>query len=359
MKKWLSYQRINIPNILRKVKFKKELSKKKQQRLLDDLHRLSKAGLDKMQIVEQMRKFGNRNHKEIGRVVYLSLDSGGTFADGLKPWITSLAWEALAANEATGHLTKGLEYAKLAVETQNAATTQLLKSLFVPVLGLVFLIELSSKYVNYFLPLIEPIMPKYRWGEFTLFSQRFCELADVLARPLGLLIALIFVASFTSMPFLTGHLRARLDPLPGFRQYRLIQVSSLLRSLSHLSYAGFGIQESLIQLDRNANAYLSYHIAMMLERVEAGKDNLGKIMDTGLLNQSEIYSMKILGQIGENAETLKTSADIHQDLLMSEINLIKNYGGDFLKIIAAIIGFTILGGIGQILLSMPSVLFRH
>ncbi len=334
----------------------RKLSKKAQQHLLSDLYRLAKAGIKQREVAEQLVLFGNKTHRKIGKQVIKSLENGDNFSAGLKPWITSIAWEALVANEATGEWSQGLAHAKQAVTTQSAATVQLVKALLFPLLGLLILIAMAGLNATQFLPLLHNIVPQKLWGALTIASLNVGEFSNVWGMNLGLTFFGLLVICIVTLPWFSGSIRIMVDNWPLYRQYRLLQVSSLLRSMSHLNLAGFGLQDTLTYLSLNTTPYLRAHMKIMQAHIKKGETNIGRIMDTGILNESEKYSMLILGEIGGTGDTLANCADIHQELLMAEIEMIKSWGANTIKIIAALIGGLIAGGIGQVLILIPSAI---
>lgn len=338
------------------MQLKRTLSQPAQQRLLGDLHRLAKAGLKQREVAEQLVLFGNKTQQKIGKQILCSIDAGEGFAAGLKPYLTAMAWEALVANEATGRWSQGLSHAKQAVTTQSAATFQLIKALLFPAMGLVTLIFIAGINATKFLPLLSTLVPERLWGGFTLTALYIGQLSDTWGANIGLMCLAILTLSALTLPWFTGPLRQGVDNLPLYRQYRLIQVSTLLRSMSHLSQAGFGLQDTFTHLKRHTTPYLRGHMTLMQRHIKQGEVNLGRIMDTGILNKAEQHSMLILGDIGGAADTLSNCADIHHELLMSEIALIKSWGANSLKLFAAAIGGIIAGGIGQVLLLIPTAL---
>ena len=334
----------------------RNLSKRAQQRLLADLHRLAKAGLKQHQVAEQLVLFGSKTQRKIGRSIISSLDTGDRFSVGLKPYITSMAWEALVANEATGKWAQGLAHAQKAVTTQSAATSQLITALLFPVLGLMALVVLAGMNATQFLPLLGELVPQRLWGGLTLASLHIGQFCSTWGANIGFASLVLLIVCTVTLPFFSGRARKLVDNLPLYRQYRLIQVSTLLRSMSHLSQAGFHLNDTLIHLMRHTTPYLQAHMAIMKQRLDQGEVNLGRTMDTGILNRAEQHSMLILGEIGDNSTTLANCANIHHELLISEIDLIKEWGATSLKLGAAAIGGVIAGGIGQILLLIPTVL---
>lgn len=334
----------------------KSLSKRAQQALLADLYRLAKSGLKQRDVADQLVLFGNSKQQLIGEDIIIALNSGDTFAAGLKPWLTSMAWEALVANETTGQWAQGLAHAKQAVTTQSAATLELIKALVFPALGLVILVILAGINATKFLPMLSTLVPERLWGSFTKLSLHIGEFSSTWGANIGLGFFCILILATITLPWFSGRGRKLVENLPLYRQYRLIQVSTLLRSMSHLSQAGFGLQDTLTHLKRNTTPYLRGHITIMQRHIKQGENNLGRIMDTGILNKAEQHSMLILGDIGGTADTLANCADIHHELLMSEIGFIKSWGANFLKISAAVIGGIMAGGLGQLLILIPTAL---
>lgn len=338
------------------MQFKRALSQSAQQRLLGDLHRLAKAGLEQKKVAEQLVLFGNKTHQKIGKQILTALNEGDSFATGLKPWLTSIAWEALAANEATGHWAQGLAHASQALLAQNAATLQLLKALLFPVLGLVVLIGLAGVNATQFLPMLSTLVPERLWGGLTLISLYLGHFSATWGANIGVACLSLMVLATLTLPWLKGPLRQYVDNLPLYRQYRLIQVSTLLRSMGYLSQAGFSLQDALTHLKRHTTPYLRGHMTLMQRHIQQGEGNLGRIMDTGILNKAEHHSMLILGALDDKEDTLNNCANIHHELLMSEIAIIKSWGSNGLKLTAAAIGVIIAGGIGQVLILIPTAL---
>ena len=338
------------------MQLKHTLSQSAQQRLLSDLHRLAKAGLKQREVAEQLVLFGSKPQRKIGKQILRSIEAGEGFAAGLKPYLASMAWEALVANEATGRWAQGLAHAKQAVTTQSAATYELVKALLFPALGLMVLIGIAGVNATDFLPLLSTLVPERLWGGLTLTALYMGQFCATWGANMGLGCLMLLVLSTVTLPWFKGGARQAIDNFPLYRQYRLIQVSTLLRSMSHLSQAGFGLQDTLTHLKRHTTPYLREHMTQMQQHIKQGEVNLGRIMDTGILNKAEQHSMLILGDIGGAADTLSNCADIHHELLMSEIAIIKSWGANGLKLFAAAIGGIIAGGIGQVLMLIPTTL---
>lgn len=320
----------------------------RQIALMRTLHRLAKAGLKKRDIAEQLALYGSKTHKQIGLETLDTLDKGEPFSTGLKPWIDTLAWEALLAGERSGDWTKGLANALIALDTRSISMLVLVGALAKPIAGIVALLGISAIASTQFFPMMEEMVPRNQWSDITLMAVEFGEFWVQWGLQIALISTTIITMMSMSLPLLTGRLRQLIDNMPIYRQYRLTQVSMLLRSMGNLTLAGVDLLDTLQNMARNANPYLRHHISKMIEHVHQGNVNLGAIMNTGLLNQAEQHSLQLLGEIGEHPETLLSSADIHHEILLDDINFVKEYAPVILKIIG--LNIVLLMGGGMLLL---------
>ncbi|NSM26839.1 hypothetical protein HT094_22325 [Shewanella sp. ZOR0012] len=318
---------------------------KRQIKLLRNIHRLARSGVEQKLIAEQLIKYGQPTERKIGEGILRSIANGQGFSLGTKPWLDSLAYEALAAGEHTGEWARGVQNAIITLSSKSASTSLLVKALWKPIMGIVAMLAVSAGISFYMFPMLDGIMLRGTKGQIPQLAANFGEFWLDWGLLIGSITLLFVVAVFLSLSVMTGNFRKQIDNFPVYRQYRMIQTGAFLRSMGNLTLAGFGLKEALLQTKKHANRYLLHHIAEMLKKIEWGEKNLGTIMATGLLNKSEENSLYLLGQIGGTSETLLNSADIHHELLTEEIELIKSIGIDALKIIGFCIGALMGGGI--------------
>ena len=320
-------------------------SLKKQLKLLQNIHRLARAKVLQQDIALQLVKFGNKIERKIGRDIVLSLEEGNSFANGIKPWLNSLAYEALAAGEHTGNWASGVQNAITTLNSKMASTTLLFKALWKPVGGTVAMLAAAAAASKYLFPTLVELKGNGRMGMLASLAQSFGDFWLANGSLLFLIFCFVSISVTVALPLLVGDIRKAIDNIPVFRQYRLIQVSAFLRSFGNLSLAGFGMKEALEHINRQTSPYLTSHIAKMMDKIEDGNENLGNIINTGLLNPAEQNSLFLLGEIGGFDETLLNSADIHHELLIDEIELIKSFGTNLLKILGVTIGVLVGGGV--------------
>lgn len=320
-------------------------TQRKQIKLLRNIHRLARCDVEQKLIAEQLIKYGQPTERKIGESILRSIVNGQGFSPGIKPWIDSLAFEALAAGEHTGEWARGVKNAITTLTSKNASTSLLIKSLWKPALGIVGMLAVSAGLSSYLFPMLDGIMNKGRKGLLSELAQSFGDFWVSWGVLIGLISALLAVLIFASLPIFVGPFRQKIDNYPIFRQYRLIQVSAFLRSIGNLTLSGFDLKTALLHSKHHTNPYMVNHISKMVININGGSKNIGDTMNTGLLNKAEQNSLMLLGQIGGTSETLLNSADIHHEILMEEISTIQAIGIDTLKITGFLIGVLMGGGV--------------
>ena len=331
-----------------------QFSHKKQLKLLDNIYRLTAAGLKQRDIAEQIATYGNAIEQRIATELLTSIDSGHGFAQGLKNWIDRLSWQALIAGEQAGDLEGGLNNALLTLRTSSASTSVLAKALAKPVAGVSLILAVSAGIASGLFPKFSTMVPMNRWDSLTVYAYEFGSFWQHWGLMVGGAVTICLIAISLSLPLLTGERRNTLNNWPIYRQYRLIQTSALLYSLGNLTTANYGLLDSLSNIKQHASPFLAWHVDKMISHVHQGRINLGDILDTGLLNPSEQSTLKLLGQIGNNATILLRSAAIHHAIITEEMDTLKSMGTDAIKIIGALIGALMGAGIGMLVLNMAT-----
>ena len=318
---------------------------KRQIKLLHNIHRLARSNVQQKLIAEQLIRFGQATERKIGESILRSISNGHSFSAGIKPWLDPLAFEALAAGEHTGEWAQGIQNAVITLSSKSASTSLLIKALWKPIAGLVGMLVASALLSGYLFPMLDGIVQHSRKSQISQLATAFGRFWLEWGALIGSITVLIIVALAIALPIFTGPIRQSIDNFPVFRQYRMIQTGAFLRSIGNLTLAGFGLKDALLHAKRHANRYLLAHISQMIHKIEWGEKNIGYIMNTGLLNRAEENSLLLLGQIGGTSETLLNSADIHHEILMEEIDVIKSVGFNALKLIGFAIGALMGSGI--------------
>lgn len=325
-----------------------KLSRRAQIALLTVIYRLSRAGISMTDIATHLTEYGNTSEKIIGSSLTESIESGKRFSPGLKPFIDPLAYESVAAGEYSGQFTDGLLNALETLKTQSASGLSLLVALLKPLGALMALLYGVGFLGTQGIPKVIDMIPaQKRHGAGMLkMVESFGVTVDIYLLPFVSVIAALILLAIISAPVFTGQLRAQMDNLPIFRQYRLIQAGNFLGSLANITKAGHSLKDSLEQLFSTAGPYMQWHIGKMLDVLESGQKNIGSIVDTGLLNAPELRTIVLLGEIGEISDTLQKSSEIHREILKDQTEFLREYGISVIKIL--VFGVVVFVGSGFI-----------
>ena len=331
----------------------RQFNPQKQAQFLHKIQRLSLAGMLQKDIVGQVMKYGTAMERKVAQDVASSLANGRGFADGIRPWLISIAYQSLKAGEHIGDFQQGLNDALAAIETQNTSTTVLINALTTPIIGIIALFGTSALAANYVYPMLSKQLPRPQWGALSSFSESFGLFFGHYGVYLLLLFALICIGIVIALPLWVGEHRKKVDNGFVFRQYRLIHTAHFLNSISNQTLSGIGIKESLSNYISTTPPYVAWHIHKMLTQIRQGKNNVGDIFDVQLLNQEEQETLTLLGGI-DTLDPLKKSAEMHQELLVQEVALIQSIGKNTLKLLGAFVFGLTAGGIISLIFNIAT-----
>lgn len=334
---------VRIPRKIRK------LSNKKQVSFLRSLLSLVKSNMTQKEIAINLYEYGAAQEKIMGYLALEGLEEGISFTRSAKPFFDTMAWEAMLAGETMNNWTKGILNALKVLEVNGKVGAGMFLVLLRPIGLLVFMAIASVVASNQFFPTIKDIYPINRWDTLSVFAYEI----GVFFTNWGLfilgVIAAISVGIYFTLIYFIGNSRISLDKLPIFRQYRLVLGSNLLRSIGNLSLAGFGIKESIQSVLKTSNKYQAWHLEKALRNISDGKQNIGNIFDTGLLQPSEQSTLKVLGGKGKYGEVLLNCSEITQNNLIKESELVKTWGGNILTFLGSSLALIIMAGIGLVM----------
>ena len=323
---------------------KNNIKKDKQIALLEKIAQLSSSGIKQRDIASQLSLYGHGLEKAVGQSCLDAIGQGLSFSHGLKQWLSISAYQSVSSGENVGQFVEGIREAIGTLHVNEASTGALLRVLVIPTLGLTGIFTVSALLSSYAYPSLIKQLAIHRWGGLSQFSYHFGLFwANYGLAVLVLALALI-VFVIATLP-MSGTYRAKLDNLPFYRQYRLIQSANLLASIAHQTLVGNSLKESLQHYQTSSSAYLAEHIQTMLKTLGGGESNVGDIFNSGLLLDEEHSTLVLLGGIGKTPETLHKSAQIHRAKLLTDVNRLKQWGNLGLKIGAALTAFITIGGL--------------
>lgn len=332
----------------------RKLSPKKQIAFLRNTLPLAKANMSQKEIAKRLVEFGDKQEKAMGQAALTAMESGGTFSSAIEPWLNTMAWEALMAGEKIGDWSKGITNALGIMDVGNKVGGSLFLALLQPIgTILVMFAAMAAAHLSFF-PKIADLYAPSRWAGLSTFANDMGGWIANWASFFGVVFALLLSCIIYTLHYTTGGVRTKLDKLPIYRQYRMIQASNLLRSMGNLTIAGFGLKESINSLLKHANRYQAYHLQLARKHISKGERNVGRIFNTGLLEPSEQSTLLILGEKGNYGKTLIDCADIAQASLLREAETIKYWTRNILSLLGGMLFIILAGGVAMLMLDLST-----
>ncbi|MFZ3505529.1 hypothetical protein [Vibrio harveyi] len=322
------------------------LKKKEQLLLFDKVLRLSNAGLMQKDIAKQLEKFGTKKEQMVGKACLASISKGLGFTSGLESFVSANAYLSLLSGENIGDFKLGLSDAVNALKVDEASSSSIAKVLIKPIFGMISVLSVSALLTAFAFPSLAEQSDRRRWGVLSSSAEQFGQFWLDYGLSLFFIITLLLVAIVLSLSRYTGGLRTKLDNLPIYRQYRFIQCTNLLTSTAHQTAVGIPLKGALKHVGSTHTPYMKNHIAKMLRTIGTGKTNVGAIFDSGLLDEQELDTLKLLSDTGEASVILKKSAQMHSEQLLLEIGRLKTWGARSLYTLSALVGGWMALGVG-------------
>jgi type II secretory pathway component PulF len=243
------------------------------------------------------------------RSILNALETGAALADGFVGWFPLEAIEAVRSGESAGDVRGALTSIAASLEKRAGLVGLVAGELSYPAILLMqvtgILGYIGSKSVGIFQTMSD-LLPKERWPELSITI----ESASAMVRGYWFMIPiLIFGALSLFRSSLKNHIgssREWLDKMPIFSTYRRMVTSEFLGSLALMMSNGVKLKVAINLLERNASPYLSTHLARMRMRLEQGTTNMGKVLDTGLLDDDLMRRLELLAGARNVHQTIES-----------------------------------------------------
>lgn len=135
-------------------------------------------------------------------------------------------------------------------------------------------------------------------------------------------VALLLLLAY-ALPNWKGESRNIVSGWPLFSVYKYATATTILDTLANLISCGMKLDDALQAIENNSHPFIKDHVSKMRMQ-KTGQENLGLILDTGLLLPFELTTLKVLGSDVDYHELLKKSAVIHQDFVNKRLDKMKN-----------------------------------
>ncbi|MCR4535556.1 hypothetical protein [Shewanella xiamenensis] len=286
---------------------------KDQIALLEQWQSSDEYGLTTRQFCESLIENGTSATKHIGTAGLDAPARGEQFTDVLEGWLPPLVISAITVSTLAGDRQKGLKAAIRQLQGGQNIVGKIAALLAIP-----FLITIGVGGLGVYVSsqVLAAVPEAMQAG----FGQQVNDIAVLWGPVVAVLCVLLLVAFAFALPRVTGQLREGLDNLPVFSLFKTATTASLMESTANLLSCGMKLDDALASIESHAQPFMRSHISQMRQR-SIGQENLGEIMDTGLLLPFERSALKVLGGYADNSVLLFKSAKAHQIVVERRIAL--------------------------------------
>lgn len=227
------------------------------------------------------------------------LNNGRKISDVVMPWVSTEEYMLIVAGEQSGKLSESL----LSVVRVSKAKLEIRTSVVSGIAYPAFLALLSFGILYLFAFKIIPAFTKAAKSDAWFGVARLMIDVSTFVQNwliwMVVLLVVLTIAFFASLPLWNSPLRTRLDRYPPYSIYRVMQGSSWLIALSALVQAGTRVESAIEQLGQGASAWAATRSAAALKGLRAGRD-LGESLqksgyefpDREIISDIRIYATK-------------------------------------------------------------------
>lgn len=288
-----------IVQLYRRLKLSLEFPEKKQIDYLLDLGAWVADGIKPTDAVEAMIAINAANNKpycvnsRVSESIYSALDSGKEIHHGMVGYFNEHLITIFKSAGSTG-LDVTLKSLKEDTEQLKQLRGKFFKPLFLPLIYSLVLFGSCVQIATIALPAVSKGKPIHHWpSEAQSFYIAVNAVLEYWPYALMVFIAAFYYSSF----FLRNNVskfRMEIDSMIGLNLYRVYNGNLFLKSLSVLLMSKMNLVDALETIESNSSRYLSWHAAKAKQSLTEGVEDLGDILDTGLITGDVLIRMRFL-----------------------------------------------------------------
>ena len=339
--------------LLNKQALKQFFFTSSQQRiLLEDLLSLVEDGVSLSQSIEIIAEESTGIRAEAAQSISHSIASGQGMAVGMEGWFSTIYIELIRSGEKSGLIQQSLQACVSTINQSMDALRTCLSALLYPTLvvlaALVVVVFVKVSVLEQF----QKIKPMAQWPDV---GRDLFLLASWLQYTWWLLL-LVLVALVMGLIYLLRHWvgdwRLKLDRFPGFNSYRQFTAARLMSTLGLLMNNGVMLKNALVIVQAKAKSYLGWHLQQMEVQLARGKLNLADVLDTGLLDRSDMRRLRVLATGNGFAQALRRLGEQSMQRRLRLLRRLCHFAGGALLLLGAAVAMLLvfgLYGVSQVL----------
>lgn len=319
---------------------------KKQQQFLEDLSVLISDGVPANRAIEMLTKIYKGGPQKAAIAISRGVASGRTLTDSMEGWFDINTIELVRVGEEGGMLADIIKNASQALSRKAGSIAMVIAALLYPitvlVAGCVIMVYINSSiFVDF-----KEIKPVETWPSIGKELIFFATLIQNWYWLLIIVIIAIIVTVIIMQPNYVGKYRKLLDKVPPFSIYRTLTAARFMDNLGLLIINGVVFKNALKIMKKNATPYVLTHIIHMEYLLASGKDNIADVLDTDLINKSDILRLRVIAE-----------AKGFEHALIRLGGYAAEKGAKTIKLTAKIAGFSILGLGGAMIMFMVLAIY--
>lgn len=198
------------------------------------------------------------------------LKNGRRISQAIEGWVDRDEQMLIAAGEQSGNLAEALNSAAAVMEAKKKIRGAVIGGLIYPAIMLCIAVGVLIMFSYKIIPSFTGIVPDNKWHGIARFMINLADFSRHWIWLVVLVLIVIIIAFFSSLPRWSEGLRIKLDRYPPYSVYRMLQGSTWMISFAALVAAGVRIENALVQLSEGASPWLYVRIQSCLRGMRSG-----------------------------------------------------------------------------------------
>jgi len=267
-----------------------------QYNFLIDLAALLEDGVPVNQAIETLVQIKDSMSVSVANAILTKMAEGRSLADSMRGWFPRHVMELIRLGEQSGDLAPRVYAAAEMLSMRRIWWMSLLQATVYPTVvisaGLFVLIFIDHTILTVFAS-IKSIDQWPTEGKelhyFAHFIEQWWWMIPIV------LVGGVFLSQKVLQDYI-GEGRKYFDRLPIVSLYRKLIAARFMETLGVLVNSGMVFKNALKIMQYDANPYLASHVLIMEYRLGGGRESMADVLDTGLIDKSNIIRLKVVAR---------------------------------------------------------------